>query len=95
MIKYYNTYTQKLEEHNTYKWYMFNLQSRQHRIFKTGSESRTYYRDIEFVNIRKKRKPFYINAWTYDKTATCMDMKSWKKLYKVRKQYLKPKNEVV
>ena len=80
------------------KWHQLYRDYKTYRHFDMVKyESKRYYADIElekefgFKFVRRERNPCALSAWSYDKQPTCVDTKSWKKLYKVKKQYLKPK----
>jgi len=79
------------------KWYMLN----RHKISYYRSfhgalqESKMFYRDVPLemeygIKLRRgKRSPYHLDPWNHDKRATCSDSKSWKKLYRVKKQWQK------
>jgi len=75
----------------TPNWWMLYNYSYFRRI-RVNQERVRWYRDIEEpVKLRKRRGPVYLDPWTIEKNASIMCSKSWKHLYKIRKQWQKPK----
>lgn len=88
MYKHFNDYRGEYEEYKCPKWYMLYYTSYYRRI-RTQQEIRRWYKDIkEPVKLRGRRNPWSLNSWNLDKVATCYGMKSWKKLYRKRKQWM-------
>ena len=81
------------------KWYQIHRDTvcYYRRFGMVSYEVKRYYADMQlekecnFKFVRRRRAPMYLNAWWIERTPSCYTSKSWKKLYKVRKQYLKPK----
>lgn len=81
------------------KWYQIHRDTvcYYRRFGMVSYEVKRYYADLQlekeydFKLVRRRRDPMHLNAWWIEKTPSCFSSKSWKKLYKVRKQYLKHK----
>lgn len=76
----------------TPEWWMLNDRRGYYRHFRTTQEMRRWYRDNEEdVKIRRRRAPHYLDSWNYDEVPSCISVKSWKKLNKCKKQWMKKK----
>lgn len=88
MFMYFRKYRQTWVEYPCPQWYMIHS-THYYRRIRTNQERRRWQRDIDDgVTLRKARSPYYLDARNLDKTATCLEMKSWKKLYRKKKQWL-------
>ena len=99
MVKYYHNYYQDYIEYDTVEWWMLN-QTTYFRHIRTTQERRENTKASEEKNfygykVRGKRsKKCLPDAWD-DHSNSKIACKSWKDLYKVRKQYLKPKKKFI
>ena len=97
MVYYFHLrYSQRWLEYSAVKWWMLQPHSHFMRHIKTYQEIRTNLKIDEDANeygykhTRGNRKRHTIDAWN-DFGISCMESKSWKKHYKIKKQYEKPK----
>lgn len=79
------------EEFPCPKWWMVTPRSGYYRHVRTKQEMTRWYRDKEDgVKLRRRRNPHSLEPWgMLEGVPSCYTTKSWKKLYKKRKQYLK------
>jgi hypothetical protein len=83
------------------EWWMIHIprQRRCMRCFSMVTYERIRYHADKYLEreygklVRGKRNPYQLNSWNHEKFPTCCEKKSWKKLYKVSKQWQKPKYE--
>ena len=96
MIKIWSSFRQEYLEFNTIEWWMIKSHNNFFRKIRTTQERRENKKALEEKNewgykVRGKRTGSQLpNSWDdiYNSKTNC---KSWKDLYKVKKQYLKPK----
>lgn len=64
-----------------------------YRHQRVQQERRRWFQDLDVdVKLRKRRSPKYLDSWgLLEAFPSVIDTKSWKHLYKVRKQWQKPK----
>lgn len=95
MIKYYNFWCQEWWYYTTIEWWMINYCRCFQRI-QTTQERRQYEKDYFEKNyygykLRARRSNHTLPCNWDDKQISCQGTKNWKKLYKVKKQWMKPK----
>lgn len=67
------------------------------KIHSVQRERERFYVDAEigkeygFVLTRAARSPYWLNSWRWERPLSCTETKSWKKIYKVKHQWEKPK----
>lgn len=79
-------------------WHQLNEHLHYYRRFNSvNHERKRFVSDKEFEHefgyklVRRKRGLHFLNSWITERVATCYTTKSWKKLYRVKKQYMKIK----
>ncbi len=88
MILYYNTYKQRYEEYSCYEYWMLADNDHQYRRLSTQQERKRWYKDREEnVKLRGRRSPGHLDPWDIEKRMSCFTTKSWKKLYKKKRQW--------
>jgi len=76
------------------EWWMIHGYGYYRRI-RTTQEIRRFYFDRQFLKMEgpvfkiRHRRNGSLDSWNLEKVPSCFCSKSWKKLYKVRKQYLR------
>lgn len=95
MVYYYSKYRQCYNEYSSIEWWMLHSY-RGYRRVATLQERRRWYQDKEEdAKWRKgQRNPGLLDPWgLLENYPTCYTTKSWKKLYKVKHQWRKPKRK--
>ncbi len=100
MIEYYNDRIQRYEEYDTIIWWMLKPHNNYFRKIRTTQEIRENKKALEEKNfygykVRGKRMGHNLPCAWDDIGSSKSDCKGWKDLYRVKKQYLKPKLEVI
>lgn len=97
MVYYFHRgFSERWIEYDAVEWWMITPHLHYYRHSKTYQEIRTNLKIDEDANeygykhTRGNRKRHTIDAWN-DFGISCMESKSWKKHYKIKKQYEKPK----
>jgi len=99
MIKVWKNDKQRCKEYDTIEWWMLHKQKRCHRHIKTYQEKRENKKAIEDKNfygykVRGKRVGSSLpDAWD-DLQNSKIGCKGWKDLYRVKKQWMKPKKGI-
>ena len=96
MFQWKSKYNGGIEGYTYYpcpNWWMLNYYNKSNHYYRqqeVQQERVRWYRDTEEVNLRPKRNPKHLNRWGgIEKTATIFCSKSWKHLYKKRKQWMR------
>lgn len=102
MIYYYHNHRwrQGYVAYSCAEWWMLQGFSNQYRHSKTTQERRRWFQDIDEDKDIKWRKlgrsPLSLNPWgIIEKRSRWYETKSWKKLYKVKNQWKKPKRKYI
>lgn len=96
MIKYYNPWCQEWWYYTTIEWWMLQNYVFCSQDVQTTQERKRYDKDYKEKNfygykLRARRSNHTLPCNWNDKKISCYDTKAWKKLYKVKKQWMKPK----
>lgn len=77
-------------EYHELKWWMKHLYVG-YRHQHVQQERRRWYKDCEEdIKLRRRRAPCHLEVWgELEKYPSCIEMRSWKKLSKCKKQYQK------
>jgi len=88
--RYWSPWRNEWVEYDEHKWWM-DHEWLGYRRQKTQQERKRWQKDIDDgIQPRRRRAPSYLNRWTWLETyPTCYSMKSWKKIYRIKKQYQK------
>jgi len=91
----WNSWTGEYDEHDCPVWWMLNDHIGYYRIQRTQQEMTRWYRDLEEpVKLRQRRSPKNLNPWIIETIPSRCCSKSWKDLYKIRRQWQAPKTIV-
>lgn len=87
-------YIYRFKDIQILEWWMLNKNYGYFRRIKVTQEHRFFDRDEEIKNefgfkLRRCRNKANTNAWDLERTSSRISMKSWKALFKGRKQYEK------